>query len=330
MGPEALAQVLSALPPIRDPKVLVGTSTGDDAGVYQLSADVAVVQTVDFFPPIVDDAYRFGAIAAANSLSDVYAMGGDPIFALNIVGFPSNSPKAPLSLLSRILLGGAEKAAEAGIAIIGGHSVDDNEPKYGLCVTGVIHPDRIWRNVGGQPGDRLVLTKAIGTGIVTTAARKQQADAEVIAAAEESMLTLNRAASLAARNLDVHACTDVTGFGLLGHLREMIADGRVGAEIRFADVPLLPGTRELAESGFLPGGSRRNMSAVAAHADYDDDLNEVERVILCDAQTSGGLLFAMPAADVDALRAALPDEAIVADVGELVADAPGRIRVTKG
>jgi len=330
MGPEALAQVLSALPPIRDPKVLVGTSTGDDAAVYRISADLAVVQTVDFFPPIVDDAYRFGAIAAANSLSDVYAMGADPIFALNIVGFPGSRPEAPLSLLSRILQGGADKASEAGIAIIGGHSVDDNEPKYGLSVTGTVHPDRIWRNVGAQPGDRLILTKAIGTGIIATATRKQVASAEAMAASEASMLALNRDASLAARALDVHACTDITGFGLLGHLREMIADGRVGAEICFSAIPLLAGARELAEMGHLPGGSRRNMAAVAPCTSYDDAVSEVERVIACDAQTSGGLLFALPEAEVAKLRAALPVGAIAADIGAIVADAPGRIHVTKG
>lgn len=287
--------MLSALPPVTDSAVLVGTKTADDAAVYRISDELALIQTVDFFTPIVDSPTQFGEISAANSISDVYAMGGRPVIAMNIVGYPRDNPKAPLSALGEILKGGAAKAAEAGVSVVGGHSIDDAEPKYGMAVTGFVHPDKIWRNQGAHPGDRLVLTKALGTGIISTAMRAQKASDDVIAPAIASMSRLNKSASEAAIDLDVAACTDITGFGLLGHLREMLG-ATMNARVATGAVPLLPGARELADDGFVPGGSRRNRKflddVLTAEADVDDTL----QTILCDAQTSGGLLFALPAA----------------------------------
>ena len=252
------------MPKITDKNVLVGNSTADDAAVYRISDTLAIVETVDFFTPIVDDPYWYGAIAAANSLSDVYAMGGRPAFALNVVGFPRRSADTPLSFLKEILRGGAEKAKEAGIDIVGGHSIDDNEPKYGLCVTGFVHPDRIWRNVGGRPGDKLVLTKPIGTGIITTALRAGKADDQWVQSAVQSMARLNRTAAELASAVEVHACTDITGFGLLGHLREMLGQGDIGAQLTFSAIPILAGARELAVQGFVPGGTSRNQEFLEA------------------------------------------------------------------
>lgn len=318
------------MPPITDPNVLVGTTGADDAGVYRLSNELAMIQTVDFFTPIVDDPYMFGAIAAANSLSDVYAMGGRPVAALNVVGFPRKSEDAPMSVLREILRGGAEKAREAGIEIIGGHTVDDAEPKYGLAVSGLVHPDEIWRNTGGRPGDVLVLTKSLGTGIITTAARSDRADPAHLAGAVEAMATLNRAAADATKEaVHVHACTDVTGFGLLGHLREMLGDGDVGARIRAGAVPMLDGTRELAAEGIVPGGSYRNHEAVAGAVTFDAAVSDEEQIILCDAQTSGGLLFAVAADEAANLIAALTAAGVAtaAEIGGLTADHPGKIDV---
>jgi selenide,water dikinase len=276
--------------------------------VYRVSSELAIVQTVDFFTPVVDEPYWFGAIAAANSLSDVYAMGGTPAFALNIVAFPRNSPAVPLSALGEILRGGSDKAKEAGIEIVGGHTVDDNEPKYGLAVTGFVHPQKIWRNVGARPGDKLVLTKPLGTGIITTALRAGKAGEQAAQGAIESMAVLNAAAAEVGRRIGVRACTDVTGFGLLAHLLEMLTEGNVGARIEVSAVPVLPGTRELLEQGFVPGGTRRNRQCVAPCVSLVGRVSEEDMLLLCDAQTSGGLLFAV-AADrsarlVEELRAA--------------------------
>lgn len=314
------------LPPISDAAVLVGTSTADDAAVYKISDDLAIIQTVDFFTPIVDSPFQFGEISAANSISDVYAMGGRPIMAMNIVAYPRNSPKAPLSALAEILKGGASKASEAGVSIVGGHSVDDNEPKFGMAVTGFIHPDKIWRNVGANVGDRLVLTKAIGTGIISHAMRAQTCEDDVAAGAIASMSLLNRGAAEAAADLAVSACTDVTGFGLFGHLREMLSES-LGAVVHVSQVPLLPGTRELAAKGFLPGGSRRNRKFLDSVLDIGTGIDALDAEILCDAQTSGGLLFALPADDAITLVERCRAQGMAAgEIGEITSGS-GAIRV---
>jgi selenide,water dikinase len=314
------------LPKITDPNVLVGPQTADDAAIYRVSDELALILTVDFFTPVVDDPYQFGAIAAANSLSDVYAMGGRPVLALNVVGFPRKSDVAPMSMLAEILRGGAEKAREAGIDIVGGHTVDDKEPKYGLCVTGFVHPKEYWANVGGRAGDRLVLTKPIGTGVVTTAMKAGTADEEAMRAAIETMATLNRAAAEVGREVGVRACTDITGFGLLGHLREMLSG--VGARIRLSAVPLLPRARELAAGGSIPGGTRRNKESLDRVATYDNAIDEIDRLLLCDAQTSGGLLFAVEPSRFKALLSGLAGAGVsAAAIGEFIAEPEGRIEV---
>ncbi len=309
--------------------MLVGTKTADDAAVYRVSDELAIIQTVDFFTPIVDDPYQFGAIAAANSLSDVYAMGGRPVFALNIVAFPRKSEKTPISVLREILRGGADKAKEAGIFIVGGHTIDDNEPKYGLCVTGLVHPDRIWRNVGAKPGDKLVLTKPLGIGIIATGVRAGKAGAEQARRISETMLALNRAAAEVAIETGVNACTDVTGFGFLGHLREMITEGDVGVRVKVSSVPVIDGAADLAAQGVFPGGSMRNKKSLECCVEYDTGVSEEERLILCDAQTSGGLLFAVPAPKSRGFLAALKTAGIssAAEVGEFVDSRPGGIDV---
>ena len=292
MDANVLAQVLRGLPETRDPNVLVGTATADDGGVYRLNDALALVQTVDFFTPIVDDPYTFGAVAAANALSDVYAMGGTPVTALAIAAFPEDLDPA---VLHEILRGGSDKANEAGVSVIGGHTVKDAEPKYGLSVTGVVHPDRIVRNSTARAGDVLFLTKALGTGILTTARRNDVIEAAALAEAIASMLTLNRAAAQAMLDCGASAATDVTGFGLIGHLREMLDAAGLGADISAASVPILPGALELARGGIVPGGTRTNAAqAVAAGVTFARDVEEALRFVLCDAQTSGGLLVALP------------------------------------
>lgn len=294
MDAGVLAQVLRDLPPIDDPNVLVGTSTADDAGVYRLSSDLALVQTVDFFTPIVDDPETYGRIAAANALSDVYAMGARPVTALAIAAFPDSLDP---QILGRILAGGAAKAREAGIAVMGGHTVKDDEPKYGLAVTGIAHPDRIVRNDTGEPGDALVLTKAIGTGVMTTARRADRIGEAEMEEAIASMEQLNRVAAEVMATYHAHAATDVTGFGLIGHLREM-AGARLGAKIDARAVPLLKGALDLASEGVAPGGSRTNLAnALAAGVEFSESVPDALRLLLCDAQTSGGLLVALPAAE---------------------------------
>ena len=276
---------------MQHPSLLVGFGTGDDAAVYRLTEDLCVVQTVDFFPPIVDDPHEFGAIAAANALSDVYAMGGTPLLALNIVCFPERLPK---NILGRILSGASEVASEAGVVIAGGHTVKDEEPKFGMSVMGTVRQDAIYRNSEAQPGDALVLTKPIGTGIITTAAKAQVADPKTVAAAIASMRELNRAASDAFKAATVHSVTDVTGFGLIGHLIGMMRSSGTSARIELSRVPLLPGTRDLAERGIVPGVTHANLRATAGQSTWDDSLTNDDRLILCDAQTSGGLLISVP------------------------------------
>jgi selenide, water dikinase len=293
MGPAALAQVLRPLALTGHPDLVVGLQTSDDAAVYRLAPGLAIVQTVDFFTPIVDDPWTYGAIAAANSMSDVYAMGGTVLLALNVAGFPEN---LPTEMVTAIFQGAADKVAEAGAIIGGGHTVVDAEPKFGLVVTGTIDPDRVWTKAGAQPRDALFLSKPIGTGIVATALKRGKADPDHVAAATASMLALNRAAAEKARELGgVHAATDITGFGLLGHASEMAEKSRVGLRISASAVPLLPGVPEYAAAGYIAGGLGRNRNhfeandAIRFAAAVDRDL----QTILFDPQTSGGLLFAV-------------------------------------
>ena len=283
--------MLRQLPAVSDPDLLVGIGTADDAAVYRLSDDVALVQTVDFFPPIVDDPYVFGEVAAANALSDVYAMGGAPLLALNIVAFPASLPK---DILARILQGGAAKTREAGVLIVGGHTVDDAEPKYGLAVTGTVRPGAQVTNAGARPGDALVLTKPIGSGVVTTAGKQQTVDRAVLDEAVAVMSTLNDAASEAMVEVGVNACVDVTGFGLVGHLREMAEASGVGARLSAGRVPVLDGVRDLLDRGVAPGGTHRNLESTLGAVAWDSSLTEEDRLLMCDAQTSGGLLISVP------------------------------------
>lgn len=288
-----------------DPNVIVGHGSADDAGVYRLDDERALVTTVDFFTPIVDDPYDYGRIAAANALSDVYAMGARPLCALAVAAFPENMDR---TVIAAILRGGADIAAEAGIAIVGGHTIKDDEPKYGLSVTGIVHPDRILRNDTGRTGDALVLTKPLGTGILTTARRSDEIGEADLAPAVASMIALNRAASEVALQFSVSAMTDVTGFGLLGHLREMISKG-LGARIDAVAVPLLPNALALAARGVMPGGTRNNLSAaIESGARFRANLPAGLDAVLCDAQTSGGLLAAVRAEEaaslIDSLHAA--------------------------
>ena len=301
---------------------MVGAATSDDAAVYRLADDLALVATLDFITPVVEDAVQFGRVAAANALSDVYAMGARPIFALNVVGFPRD--KLPLHYLESILRGGSEIASEAGVPILGGHSVDDPELKYGLVALGTVHPDRVVRNAGARPGDRLVLTKPLGIGVITTAIKAERADPAVVASAVEVMTTLNRAAAEAMLEVGVHAATDVTGFGLLGHLAEIVRASGVTVQLSAGQVPILDGARALAEQGVVPGGTRRNAEAVSNIVRWHAAVDETTRVLLCDAQTSGGLLIAVEERRSDALLErlrAVPTLA-AATIGQAVAGPP--------
>lgn len=279
-------QALAGLPRVENPNVLVGFDTCDDAGVFRISAELALVQTIDFFTPIVDDPYTFGAIAAANSLSDVFAMGGKPLSALSVLCYPGNGD---IDVLREILRGGAEKMQEAGCVILGGHSVSDDEIKFGYAVTGTIHPDHIWTNAGAKPGDVLVLTKPLGTGVISTALKRGLATEEHVAASIASMLRLNTSPPTA------HGCTDVTGFGLLGHGREMAVASGVTLEIDVASIPFLPGALEYARAGAVPGGTKNNREFVAACVQTGRELDPEIEALLYDPQTSGGLLISGPA-----------------------------------
>jgi len=280
------------LPKTKNPNVLVGFNLADDAGVYKLRDDLALVQTVDFFPPVVDDPYDFGAIAAANALSDIYAMGGKPLSALNIVGYPTKS--LPLSVLHEILRGGADKAQEADVAIIGGHTIKTKEPIYGMAVTGTIHPDKIITNATAKVGDSLVLTKPLGIGIITTAIKKEQAEEKWIAEAVKIMSYLNKSASEAMLDVGISACTDITGYGLLGHLCELVQASKMGAKIYLAKVPVIDFAWELAKQKIVPGGTLANLRFIGDKVDWDKRITEDAKLILSDAQTSGGLLISVP------------------------------------
>ena len=302
MGPAALAQVLPPLqglfPPERFPELLVGLAGPDDAAVYRVGEDCALIQTADFFPPVVDDPYDFGAVAAANALSDVYAMGGEPRLALNLCCFPED---LPVEVLREVLRGGAEKVAEAGAVLAGGHTVTDPELKYGLAVTGFVHPARIWTKAGARPGDRLVLTKPLGVGLTTTALKRRLVRSEDIADSVASMKRLNRDAAALLREAEVHACTDVTGFSLLGHGLEMAEAGGVRLQLAWGAIPLLERVRELARGDAFPGGTDRNQSYYSPRVRFEPAVGEVERRILFTPETSGGLLAAVPAGRVPAL-----------------------------
>ena len=303
---------------------MVGAETGDDAAVYRINDETALIVTVDFFPPITDDPYEYGAIAAANSLSDVYAMGGKPLIALNVVGFPASLDK---EILGRTLQGGYAKAAEAECLIVGGHTVDDPEPKYGLSVIGIVEPGKQVSNAGAKPGDVLVLSKPIGTGIITTAGKQGVVDPDVMAGAVQNMAALNRPAAQAMQKVGVNSATDITGFGLLGHLKSMVKGSGVSAEVNLSAVPVLAGTRELLERGVAPGGTHRNVSSVNDVVRWDAALTDNDRMLLCDAQTSGGLLMSVPADRADALINALSDEGApcASVVGRITDGDPGTI-----
>ena len=324
---EDLVEVLKNLPAVSHRDLLVGNDKGDDAAVYRLNDDTALILTVDFFPPITDDPFQYGSIAAANSLSDVYAMGGKPLLALNVVGFPADLTG---DFLGEVLQGGYAKAAEAGCLIVGGHTLDDPEPKYGLSVVGVVEPGKQVTNAGAQPGDSLVLTKPLGTGIITTGAKAGKAPADVLEGAISAMATLNRAASEAMIEVGVNACTDITGFGLMGHLMTMVKASKVGAKINFGEFPILAGAWELLEEGTVPGGTFRNLHAVSDSARWHTDLSEQQQLLLCDAQTSGGLLISVRRDRVNDLLSQLKDAGVAtaALVGEITDGPEGIIQVS--
>jgi selenide,water dikinase len=315
----AIGPLLAGLDPVTDPNVLVGFGTSDDAGVYKLRDDLAIVQTVDFFTPIVDDPFDFGRIAAANALSDVYAMGATPVSALNLVAF--SLAELGDGVLREILRGGGAVAAEAGVAVLGGHSIEDSEPKYGMAVTGVVVPGEVITNAGGRPVDALVLTKPLGAGAVSTAVKRGLAGAP-LAEAVAVMTMLNRDAAAAAREAGVHAMTDVTGFGLLGHLRELALASGVAAEVEAAAVPAIEGVLPLLaddEERAIAGGTRRNRAYAEEFTTFDDAVPEHLRWLVCDAMTSGGLLAAVPAERAAAVPGAV--------IGRLVDGPPGTISV---
>jgi selenide,water dikinase len=327
IGPADLAQVLKTLPEnIPNPNVLVGLDSSDDAGVYKLTDDLAIVQTLDFFTPIVDDPYDFGQVAAANAISDVYAMGGKPITALNIVAFPI--AVLDKSILSEILRGAGDKLKEAGVSLVGGHSIDDNEPKFGLSVTGIVHPDKVRTNTGAQPGDKLILTKPIGVGIMSSSVKKGLLTDEEITRFTGVMTTLNKTAAEVMQQYDVHATTDVTGFGLLGHASEMSAGSNVGMHIFADQVPVLPRVRELAEAGAIPGGTKNNFKHVTDSVSYPETMDQIGKWMLCDAVTSGGLLISAPADQADNLLTELKEKGVEAqNIGEVTAENKGQIIV---
>jgi selenide,water dikinase len=327
IGPSDLAQVLRHLPQApTNPDLLVGLDTSDDAGVYRLSDDLALVQTVDFFTPIVDDPYDFGQIAAANAISDIYAMGGKPLTVLNIVAFPIST--LDKRILSDILRGAADKVQEAGATLVGGHSIDDKEPKFGLAVTGLVHPGKVRTNAGAKPGDRLILTKPIGVGILTTSIKKEQLSLEETKRVTQVMTTLNKTSAEIMQRFEVHACTDVTGFGLIGHALEMAKGSGVGLTISQEGVPLLPRVRELADKGFVPSGTKSNYAHVQNEVTFPETMDQVDKWILCDAVTSGGLLISVSGEQADELLYELRQAGVEASmIGAVTEDHPGHIVV---
>jgi selenide,water dikinase len=312
-----LDSVLTTLPKQSDPNVLVGFETGDDAGVYLIAPDIALVQTVDFFTPIVDDPWTFGEIAATNSLSDVYAMGGRPVSALSIVGFPNTG--RDLDMLEKIMQGGLAKMQEAGCTVIGGHSISDDEIKFGYAVTGVVDPKRVLANRSARPGDRLVLTKRLGTGVISTALKAQKASEDSVSASIESMRTLNRVGGEVAHEFDVHAATDITGFGFLGHLRAMALASKVSMVVEHEAVEFLPGALEYSGHGYLPGGLKNNANFIGGCVDFDPAISQDVRNLMFDPQTSGGLLLVVSEKDSAALLEKLTERGVPArQVGSVV------------
>ncbi|GIN84283.1 selenide, water dikinase [Heyndrickxia sporothermodurans] len=327
IGPADLAAVIKKLPPsIPNPNLLVGLDTSDDAGVFRLTDDLAIVQTVDFFTPIVDDPYSFGQVAAANAISDIYAMGGKPLTALNIVAFPIHT--LDKEILSEILRGAGDKLKEAGATLVGGHSIDDKEPKFGLAVTGIVHPNKVRTNAGAKPGNKLILTKPIGVGILTTSIKRDLLSEEEITQVTKVMTTLNKIAAETMDSYHVHACTDVTGFGLLGHASEMAKGSNVTIQIFKDQVPILPRVRELAEAGAVPGGTKNNFAHLEGSVTFPEQMEQIDQWILCDAVTSGGLLIAVDGGEAEALLDDLLKNGVdAALIGEVTNEKAGNIIV---
>ncbi len=329
LRPQELEKILKDIPKTTNPNILIDTDNSDDAAVYKINNDTALIQTVDFFTPIVDNPYDFGAIAAANSLSDIYAMGATPIFALNIVGFPSN--RLPIEVLKEILHGAQDKAKEAGIEIIGGHTIDDPEPKYGMVVNGIAHPNKILANSGARVGDAIILTKPIGTGIISTAIKRGLANKETIDFVTNTMKQLNKISSETIIEFDVSACTDVTGFGLLGHLSELTTASKVDVEINADQVPIIPEAIEFAAGNVIPGGSTNNLNYFAKYIDWDNNISDVDKIVFNDAQTSGGLLFTVKQDQKDQVIDALKSNGIkfASHIGNVLSAGNGIITVKK-
>lgn len=327
MSPEDLDQILKELPLPKDPKVLVGLETSDDAGVYQISDEVALVQTVDFFTPIVDDPFTFGQVAVANALSDVYAMGGTPLTALNLVAFPIKTLSS--SILKDILFGGLSKMGEAGVALVGGHTVEDPEIKYGLAVTGLIHPKKILTNAKAKLGDRLVLTKPLGTGVIATALKAGMASEKAVRRMVESMVALNRKASELMRAFGAHACTDITGFGFAGHASEMVLASQVGMVIQSRGIPIFSEALEYAKLGLIPGGADSNRQFFSCRVDASPDVPALLMDLLYDPQTSGGLLISLPPNEAERFIEALKKDGDIYSsiVGEVVEEPRGKIQI---
>jgi len=320
--------VLCQLDRVEDPDLLVGSSTCDDAAVYRLNDDTAIVQTVDYFTPVVDDPYTFGLIAAANALSDIYAMGAKPLLALNIIGFPTGV--LPLEMMVAILRGGADKVREAGALLAGGHTIEDKEPKYGLTVTGLVHPDCIVTNAGARPGDVLILTKPLGIGIITTAIKGDMVDNSTSRDAIEQMATLNDRAARVMVESGANACTDVTGFGLLGHLYEMVAASGVGARIWLREIPVLEQARSLASMGIIPAGAYCNMHYLNERLKWENGIEDADKLILADPQTSGGLLMAVPRDRAEgAVKRLLAAGVAGAWIGEIIESTEPLVFITK-
>lgn len=329
MRPQELEKILKNLPVYNDTNIIIDTQNSDDAAVYKINETTALVQTVDFFTPIVDDAYDFGAIAAANSLSDIYAMGAKPLFALNIVGFPSN--RLPMEVLKEILRGASDKAIEAGISILGGHTIDDPEPKYGMVVSGIAHPEKIWANSGACDNDAIIITKKIGTGILTTALKRGLISDDTKSEIIKSMSELNKKTAEIISKYTVHACTDVTGFGLIGHLSEILVASNIDVEL-FADmIPIFAETANFAAAGIIPGGSVNNIDYFSKHVIWNKDISEITKAILCDAQTSGGLLFTVPQNEKENVLNDLQNAGIISAsfIGNCMKKVNGKINVIK-
>lgn len=318
---------MCGLPVIPDQNVIRGMESLDDAGVYRLSDDLAIIQTIDFFTPVVDDPYDFGRIAAANALSDVYAMGGKPLTAMNMVCFPTK--QMDISILKDILRGGMDKMSEAGVTLLGGHSIDDAELKYGLSVTGTVHPKRLVTNSGAKVGDRLILTKPLGTGIINTALKAGEVNEEIVAKVTKCMASLNKKASELMQEVEVHACTDVTGFGFLGHTCQLAQNSQVGIKVHVDYVPFFPEAEEFAKMGFCPAGLYRNREFYSGMVDFSRQVPDYMKDILFDPQTSGGLLISLAPEAAEFLMDRLKEAEIqnTAIIGEVVSKPPGKVLV---